>query len=222
MISFVAYHGNADLRRKVIDDIARHIVNGDLDSSYDETNDRLGLISAIADGPYDLSIAHNNSGFPAPLLLAAEAIFVGLSDEHAPVFALELMKAARIDTNLANVGWTFVEWMFADAVARLGNSRVRTAVKEAGPIFKTLADAGTQNPAQQKADKALAKKLRRRGLETPSADEALVAKAVAVLLDSGAQHIGSAIHWIAQLHEQPSTQYRLYAWQLIFMVETAE
>lgn len=222
MISFFAYHGNADLRRKVIDDIACHIANGDLDSSYDETNERLSLICAIANGPYDLSIAHINSGFPAPLLLAADAIFARLSGEDAPGFALELMKAASIDTNLANVGWTFVEWMFADAVARLGNSRVRTAAKEAGSIFNTVAVGGNQNPAQQKAAKALAKKLRRRGLESPSADEALVAQAVAVLLDRGAQHIGSAIHWLAQLHEQPIMQYRLYARQLIFLVETAE
>ena len=166
MISFFAYHGNADLRRKVIDDIARHIANGHLDSSYDETNDRLGLISAIADGPYALSIAHNNSGFPTPLLLAAEAIFAGLSYEDASVFVLELMKAASIDTNLADVVWTFAEWMFADAVARLGNSRVRTAGKKAEPFFKTLADGVALTPAQQKAATALAKKLRQRGLES--------------------------------------------------------
>lgn len=222
MISFFAYHGNADLRRKVIDDIARHIANGHLDSSYDETNDRLGLISAIADGSYDLSIAHNNSGFPTPLLLAAEAIFTGLSYEDASVFALELMKAASIDTNLADVVWTFAEWMFADAVARLGNSRVRTAAKKAEPFFKTLADGVALTPAQQKAATALAKKLRQRGLESPSAEEGDVATAVGVLLEYGAEYINGTIHWFAQLHEQPSTQYRLYARQLIFLVETAE
>jgi hypothetical protein len=220
-ISFFAYHGNADLRRAVIDDFARHISNGHLANDAHSAATTLCLISAIAGGEYDISAAHQKCGFPVPLLLGAEAIFEGLAPEDAQHFGLALVKAAAVDTDLADVAWVFVEWMFIEAVATLGPSRVRTAAKEAGPIFRKLADEGALSPAEQRKAKAQAKKMRRRGLDGSSDEQKLVAKAVGTMLDSGSEHIGIAIHWIAQLAEAPSDQYRRYARKMPELVEAA-
>lgn len=220
-ISFFAYHGNAAQRQAVIDRMARHKLNGHLanGASMDEANPC--LISALANGAYDHALAHQQSGFPAPLLFAAEAIFQGLAPEDAPHFALALMKAASINADLADVSWVFIEWMFADAVTTLGPSRVRTSAKEAGPIFRKLAEMGALSPVEQQKAKAQAKKIRRRGLDAPTDEQKLVAKAVGAILDSGSEHMGIAIHWTARLSDSPSDQYRRYALKMLELVEAA-
>lgn len=220
-ISFFAYHGSADQRRVVIDQIARHMKNGHLANATASGEHSLCLISALADGQYDLAAAHQQSGFPTLLLFVAEAIFEGLAPEDAPHFALALVKAAAIDTDLADVGWAFAEWMFADAVAELGPSRVRTMAKDAGPVFTAFAESGNLTHGQQQKAKALAKRMRRRGLEAPTPNERLVSDAVSALLDSGMEHVSAAIHWIAKISPQPSDQYRRYARKLLELVETA-
>jgi hypothetical protein len=220
-ICFFAYHGNAHLRQTVIDAMARHISNGRLVNGNAVGDDRLCLISAIAGGKYDAVAAHQNCGFPTSLLFVAEAIFEGLAPADAPHFALALMNAATIDTDLADVGWTFVEWMFAEAVTELGPSRVRTAARDAGPMFRKLAESGSLSPVEQQKAKAQAKRMRRRGREAPPASDRLVAQAMSAVLDAGFQNIAIAIHWIASLSEQPSDQYRRYARKLLELVETA-
>jgi hypothetical protein len=220
-ISFLAYHGNADLRHAVINDLVRHISNGHLANDAHSAAQKLGLISAIAGGEYDLAAAHRNSGFPAPLLLVAEAIFEGLAPDDAPHFALAMMKAATIYTELADVGWMFVEWMFAEAVTELGPSRVRTAARNAGPIFRKLAESGSLSAVEQQKAKAHAKRMRRRGQEAPSEGDKLVALAMGAVLDDGFQHIVIAIHWTASLSKQLGKQYPLYARKLLELVGNA-
>jgi hypothetical protein len=220
-ITFFAYHANADLRRTMIDEIARRISDGHLVNDRGGKADNLCLISAIAGGKYDLAAAHENSGFPAQLLLAAEAIFEGLVAEDASEFALALLKAAAFDADLADVAWVFIEWMFAEAVATLGPSRVQMTARDAGPVFRKLAETGGRSPAERHKAQVQAKKMRRRGLDAPSDEQQLVAKAVGALLDSGTGHIVFAIHWIANLSATPSDQYRHYARKMLELIEAA-
>lgn len=216
-ISFFAYHGNAEQRRAVIDDMAGQIARGALANANSRGDNRSCFISAIAGGEYDLAVAHRNSGFPAPLLLLAEAIFEGLTPDDAPEFALAFVQAAAIGADLADVAWAFVEWMFADAVAAFGPSTIRASAKAADPIFGELADCGKLSHAEQQK----AKKMRRRGLHVPTDEQKLVAQAVVAVSNGGIENIGKAIHWIAHLSDAPFDQYRRYARRLLELVEAA-
>ncbi|TAG01937.1 MAG: hypothetical protein EAZ43_10580 [Betaproteobacteria bacterium] len=220
-ITFFAYHGNSDLRDATLDSVAsRFSAFRDSMEKHDE-RDQSGFISAIAGGKFDVEAAHRNSGFPAPLLFAAEAIFDGLPAEDAPRFALDLMKTATINTDLADVALAFAEWMFADAVATNGPSRMRASAKNAGSMFKAIAESKGHPYGEQHKSKAHAKKLKRRGHDSPSAQAGLVALAVSALVDSGMQHVGTAIKWSAEISGQPSEQYQCYARKLCNLVEAS-
>lgn len=220
-LTFIAYHGNSDLRESTIESVASRLsASRDSMSPYGERS-KCGFISAIADGMSKVETAHRNSGFPAPLLFAAEAIFDGLPVEDAPRFALDLMKTATINTDLADVAFAFAQWMFADAIAMLGPTRVRAGAKSAGPVFKAIAESRGATLAEQRKAKAMAKKTKQRELGPPSAEARLVAVAVGALFDSGMQHVGTAIHWLAEISGQPSEQYRRYARKLCELVEAS-
>jgi hypothetical protein len=219
MISFFAYHGDVDLRQEVIARIRGFAQSGALANGAQAGEDRLCLVRALAGGDYDLASAHQNTGFPAPLIGIAETIFEGLPAADAPPFAVALVRAATPDADLALVAWQFAEWMFAEAIATLGPSRIRVAARDAGPVFRQLADTGTLTPTQRQKAKAVAKKARRRGLELQGDDERLIAKALGAALDGGGQHIGFAVGWIANLSDHPDNQYRRYARKLLECIE---
>jgi hypothetical protein len=221
MISFYAYGGDAEKRRLMVDRIVALCKQGVLANGVDEGDPQMGLIEALADGTYDLAAAHQNSGFTAPLLQICDGIFEGLPAEDAPPFALALVRAARIDANISDVPWDFLKWMFEDAVAELGPSRIRSTAREAGHVFKQLSEMGGLTPTQQQKAKALAKKARRRGTTLPTAEEKFVAQALGTALDNSDQYANYAIYWIVKLAEQPTDQYRRYAKKLIELVENA-
>lgn len=220
-ISFFAYHGNAEQRRAVINAMADQMARWAVMNANERGDDRPCLISGIAGGEYDLAVAHRNCGFPAPLLLLAEAIFKGLTADDAPEFALALVQAATVDADLADVAWAFVEWMFADAVATFGPSTIRAASKSAEPALRELVDLGSPAPAERQAARAEAKKMRRRGLDAPTGEQKLVAHAVGAISDGDIEDIGKAIHWIAHLSDASDDQYRRYARRLLELVEAA-
>lgn len=220
-VSFFAYHGNAGQRRAVIDALASQMVRGKLFNTNRCGDNRSCLISAIAGGEYDLAVAHKNSGFPAPLLLVADAIFEGLSTDDAPEFALALLKAAAVDAELSGVASAFVEWMFTDAVATFGLPKIRISAKAVAPIFHKLADSGNPSHAERQKAKAEAKKMRRRGLDAPTGEQQLVTQAVGAISDGGIENIGKAMHWIAHLSDAPDDQYRRYARRLLELFEAA-
>ncbi len=221
MMSFFAYHGNADLRRSMIDRIAAMAIDGRLAKGVDGDGERMSLVQAFAGGPYDLSAAHRDSGFTVALLTVSDGIYTGLPLEDAPEFALALAKAASIDADLSDVPWHFLKWMFEEAVAALGPSRVKATARDAGHMFKMLADNSAPTPTQVQKAKAFAKKARRQGRTLPSPEEKLVALALGAALDRAGEHAGYAVHWIARLSEQPTDQYRRYAKKLLELVETA-
>jgi hypothetical protein len=218
-ISFFAYHQSEERRQMVIDHIATLCAQGLLANGVHEGDLQMGLIEALADGTYDLAAAHQNSGFTAPLLQICDGIFEGLPAEDAPPFALALVRAARIDANISDVPWDFLKWMFEDAVAKLGPSRIRSTAREAGHVFKQLSEMGGLTPTQQQRAKALAKKARRRGTTLPTAEEKFVAQALGTALDNSDQYANYAVYWIAKLAEQPTDQYRRYANKLLELVE---
>lgn len=220
-ITFFAYHHNSDLRDALLESVAVRLSASRDSMGKHSERDQFGFISAIAGGRFDVELAHRNSGFPAPLLFAAEAIFDGLPAEDAPLFALDLLKTATINTDLANVALAFAEWMFADAIATFGPSRVRAGAKSAGPIFRAIAESKGHPYGESHKTKAKAKKAKQRGLEPPSAEARLVAVAVSALVDRGMQHVGAAIQWSAEISRQPSEQYRRYARKLCEVVETS-
>jgi hypothetical protein len=218
-ITFFAYHRNSDLRDTILERVAVRLSASRDSMDKHSERDQFGFISVIAGGRFDVESAHQNSGFPAPLLFAAEAIFDGLPAEDAPPFALDLMKTATMNTDLTNVALAFAEWMFADAIATFGPSRVRAGAKSAGPIFKAIAESNGHPYGEPHKTKA--KKARQRGLEPPSAEARLVAVAVSTLVYRGMQHVGAAIQWSAEISTQPSEQYRRYARKLCEVVETS-
>jgi hypothetical protein len=221
MISFFAYHGDAALRRGVIDRIAGFITDGRLADGIDGDGERMSLVQAFADGAYDLSAAHRNSGFTVALLTISDGIYQGLPLDEASQFALTLAKAASIDANISDVPWDFLKWMFEEAVSDLGPSRIRATAREAGHMFKLLAEVNAPTPTLVHKAKALAKRARRQGRTLPGPEETLVAIALGAALDRAGEHAGYAVHWIARLSEQPVEQYRRYARKLLELVETA-
>jgi hypothetical protein len=220
-ITFFAYHRNSDLRDAILESVAVRFSASRESMGKHSEGGEFGFISAIAGGRYDVESAHRNSGFPASLIFAAEAIFDGLPAEDAPRFALDLMKTATINTDLADVALAFAEWMFADAIATFGPSRVRAGAKSAGPIFKAIAESKGHPDGEPHGTKAKAKKAKRLGLEPLSAEARLVAVAVSALVNRGMQHLGAAIQWSAEVSTQPSEQYRRYARKLCELVETS-
>lgn len=220
-ISFFAYGRDPHVRQLAIDRMSELCRRNRLGQSHGEHDSRLGLVEALADGTYDLAAAHHNCGFPAPLLRLSDSIFEGLPAQDAPAFSLALARAASVHAELSEVARQFLKWMFEAAIADLGPSRIRTTAREAGHIFKQLAETANPTPAQQQMAKKLAKQARRRGLELPTPGEALVAQALDAALDRGGEHAGHAMRWIASLSEQPAAQYRRYARKLLELMETA-
>lgn len=205
----------------MIDRIAALCGQGVLAKRGDAGGLHRGLIEALADGAYDLAAAHRNSGFTAPLLQVCDRIFEGLPAENAPAFALALVRAARVDANISEIARDFMKWMFEEAVADLGPSRIRSTAREAGQVFERLFDVGDLAPGQAQKAKALAKRARRRGLSVPTKEDVLVAQVLAAALDRGGEHAWSAVHWVAGLADQPADQYRRYANKLLELVENA-
>jgi hypothetical protein len=221
MISFLAYHGKAEQRHAVINEIAGYVATGHLIAGLCQSPDRLTLIGAIAGGRHDLALAHQACGFPAPLLLVAEALFEGLPPDEAPHFALALMKAAAVDVDLADVTRVFAEWMLAEAIATLRPATRRTTAKDAGLILCKLAEMGALSAVAHAKATAQSDKIRWRELEAPGDRQMLVTLAVSAILDNGPGNLGVAIYRMTRTSEAPSYQYRCYAQKLLELVETA-
>ncbi len=217
-ISFFAYHRDPDLRRSVVDRIANLIANDRLANAArtDAGAGRICLISGLGDGTSDIAIAHRNTGFPAPLLYLAEAIFEGLPPEDAPHFAIALVRSAAIDGELSDIAPEFLKGMLEEAVAELGPSRIRSTAREAGHMFAELVQAADRQKA-----KALERQARRHGQELPTPNEVLVTQVLGAALDQFHTHLLPAVHWIARLYEPPSERYRQYARRLLELIEAA-
>ncbi len=221
MITFLAYGGDTEKRRLMIEHIVALCKQGLLANRVDETGPQMGLIEALAGGNHDLAAAHQNSGFTSPLLQICSGIFEGLPAEEAAPFALELVKAAQIDANIGETPRDFLKWMFEEAVAKLGTSRIRSTARDAGHAFKQLSESGGLMPTQQQKAKALAKQAIRRSTTQQTAEERFVAQALGTTLDIGHASANHAIYWIANLTEQPTDEYRRYARKLLELVEAA-
>lgn len=221
MLTFLAYGGDADKRQLIVDRVAGLVKFAKLADGQGNASPRIDMIEVLADGPHDLAVAHKNSGFTAPLLQICDCIIEGLPADEAPPFALALVKAAHIDTDIGTVPHDFMKWMFEAAVAELGLSQIRSTAREIGHVFDKLVDASPLTSAQQRHAKAAARQAQRRGTQLPIAEEQFVAEALGAALDSRGQLARTAVQWMADIAEQPTGQYRRFAKKLIELVEHA-
>lgn len=221
MLTFLAYGGDANKRQLMVERVAGLVKFAKLADGQGNTGPQIGMIEALADGPHDLAVAHDNSGFSAPLLQICDGIFEGLPADDAPLFALALVKAAHIDADIGTVPQDFLKWMFEAAIAELGLSQIRSTAREMGHVFNKLVDASPLTPAQQGHAKTAARQAQRRGTPLPTAEEQFVAEALGAALGSSGQLARTAVQWIANLAEQPTDQYRRFAKKLLELVEHA-
>lgn len=221
MISFYAFHGDPILRNTVIERLSLFADQGRLLNGGDRILRRSGFIAALANGDYDLAAAHHDCGFPVPLLIICETIFEQLERDEAAAFALELLNAARVDADVAELAEQFLSWMFEDAVAAHGPVRIRISARDAGNIFSRVSEAPILTPGLVKKAKIAAKKDKKRGLRDIGPAEAIIERAMIAAMHRSGENADRAIHWMASLAADSEGEYRRYARKIIALVQSA-
>lgn len=197
MITFPAFYGDADRKAAII---ARIAECGE--------HSLVGLLSGTHD---DLAQAHEQSGFPAPLIALANAVFAALAPTEARRFALDLVTAVPVGRNMAEVAEQVYRCFFADIVERHGRAQLLAAIDRSeglatAHLIRQLLEP--PSPAMQQKDKAEAKKARRRGLDLPSPTERLVIALAAWAERYLTIALTEPLRWVASLDGDEAEFYR--------------
>lgn len=140
MITFPAFYGHPERKAAII---ARITGRGG--------RSLLALLSGAGD---DLAQAHEQTGFTAPLIAIANAVFTALPATDARRFAQAFVEAAPVGRDMAQVAEQVHRALITDALTRHGRARLLAAI--------------------QHREKAEAKKARRRASDISVPDDRLV------------------------------------------------